>query len=213
MYKEKYFLSDQKFLDVTSSCSYLVNVMPTIEVAAAETLTIRSGDIIDVSKAFVFHGFATLISDAINLRLDLKANAGHFTGRTTFYASSLDELFREFFSAGTKYIAPSDLRSPMIDNVFFTFTNPLFNVSGAAERATAQAEYNMLNAPAPAGPTVLNTSDADNNQFTAMEVDASASMYSGVASAPAAATTTYTSTTTLAADAKQFMFEIEIDPV
>jgi hypothetical protein len=137
IYKQKFFLSDQKFLDVSSSCTYLTNVMPTMEVAAAESLTIESGQMIDVSKAFVFHGFATLISDAINLRLDITANSGTLTGRTTFSASSLDDLFREFFSSGTKYYAPSDLRSPMIDNVFFTFRNPLFNVSGAAERATA----------------------------------------------------------------------------
>ena len=92
----------------------------------------------DVSKAFVFHGFASLISDAVDLQLDITAKQGHFEGATTFYASNLGALYREFFSSGTKYYAPSGIRRPMIDDIFFTFKNPLFNVSGAAYRAQVE---------------------------------------------------------------------------
>lgn len=70
-YKQKYFTVDQEYLDVTSSCTYQANVMPNIQVASAEVLTLSSGEKLDISKAFVFHGMATLISDALDLRLDL----------------------------------------------------------------------------------------------------------------------------------------------
>ena len=122
LYDQKYAAAQQggqEFLDARLSCDYYVDLEPTLQVYAAKVLSMRSGDSLDISKAFIFHGMATVESNVTDLSLNITTESGVFLGKTYYLASSVEELSQGFTRLVTRERAAHFSEKPQILIRFF----------------------------------------------------------------------------------------------